>query len=303
MKFVPKGVTTAVATTLLKTRQSSPTILFAGGIAGVIVTTVLASRATLRLDEKLTDVNDKLAQISETDILANGVEYTDKDKKHDKAIVLIGAAVDITKLYGPAFLVGVASITMLAGSHNILTKRNAAVTAAYAALDKGFREYRARVVEDLGEEKDRFYLNDVKTHRHAHVDENGKKTIVETHKATATSAYGRVFDRSNPNWTDRHENVLIFIKSVENMLTQQLQANGFLFLNDALKDLGFERNVEEGAVVGWMVGNGDGYVDFGIWDDRNTVQALNFIHGREDEIYINFNVDGLIFGKKGGKNG
>ena len=47
------------------------------------------------------------------------------------------------------------SIAALTRSHNILTKRNAALTAAYGALEKGFSEYRARVVEKYGEEEDR----------------------------------------------------------------------------------------------------------------------------------------------------
>lgn len=47
------------------------------------------------------------------------------------------------------------SITSILASNNILRKRNVALTAAYATLDKCFKEYRGNVVERFGEQVDR----------------------------------------------------------------------------------------------------------------------------------------------------
>lgn len=62
---------------------------------------------------------------------------------------------ELAKLYAPSVLLGVASITSILASNNILRKRNVALTAAYATLDKCFKEYRGNVVERFGEQVDR----------------------------------------------------------------------------------------------------------------------------------------------------
>lgn len=71
------------------------------------------------------------------------------------AIVYVQTGVKFAKLYGPSVVLGVLSITSILASNNILRKRNVALGAAYAAIDKGFKEYRSRVIERFGEEVDR----------------------------------------------------------------------------------------------------------------------------------------------------
>ena len=48
------------------------------------------------------------------------------------------------------------------------------------------------------------------------------------------------------------------------------------------------------AVVGWVLGNGDNCIDFGIWDSANE-KARDFVNGREGAILLDFNVDGVIY--------
>lgn len=294
MKFVPNAISSKAALAVLKTQKHSPKLLFAGGVVGVVGTVVLASRATLKVDEVLTATNDKLSDIRSLD---GDERYSAEDAQKDKAIVYAHAALAIGKLYAPAVGLGVLSIGMLAGSNHILTKRNAALTAAYAAVDKGFREYRERVASEFGEEKDKEFLYGVETKTHVHTDKNGKKVKTETKVATKVSDYGRLFHEGNPNWNRTPEYNFLFLRGIQQMANDQLRSRGFLLLNDVYDDLGLERT-QAGCVVGWLAdGDGDGYVDFGIFDDASALRIYDYVTGREGELYLDFNVDGIIYDK------
>jgi hypothetical protein len=293
MKFVPNAVSSKLAVAALKAQKHSPTLLFAGGVVGVAATVVLACRATLKVDAILKVAESKLEDIEDL----KHEHYSENDRRKDEIIVRVQAFMSITKLYGPALLVGVASIAALAGSHNILTKRNAAITAAYAALDKGFKEYRARVVDDLGDLKDQEYLRGLQVQKVVKTDASGKKTQDDALVPTGVSPYGILFREGNPNWQRQPEYNYLFLRGIQNMANDRLQAKGFLLLNDVYDDLGIDRT-PAGCVVGWLAnGDGDGYVDFGIFDDKDALRIHDYITGREGELYLDFNVDGVVYEK------
>ena len=62
MKFVPKAVTQSISTSVLNTKKNSPHIFFGVGLGGIILSTVLACRATLKVedivDEAQYDINE-----------------------------------------------------------------------------------------------------------------------------------------------------------------------------------------------------------------------------------------------------
>lgn len=296
MKFVPIKVSRKVAMAALKTQKHSPTLLFAGGVVGVIGTVVLASKATLRLDDEiLVTVEDKLEQIKAHADVTGSDAYSDKDILHDKTVVYTQAAIKIAKLYGPALCLGVVSIGMLAGSHRILSKRNAALTAAYAGLDKAFREYRGRVIDELGEEREQRIWAPTETV--IETDADGKKVKVERSTGKGGSPYAVVFDETNPNWNRELEFNQFFLASQLTYANERLRARGFLFLNDVYQALGFPVT-KDGQVVGWLAdGTGDGYVSFGIFDENNEIQGSKFVSGEERSVWLDFNVDGNVLDK------
>jgi hypothetical protein len=76
-----------------------------------------------------------------------------------------------------------------------------------------------------------------------------------------------------------------------------LQSRGYLFLNEVLDAL--DINITQaGQQVGWIRnGDGDNYVDFGIFDDEMKPEHYDFFTGRENAVWLDFNVDGLILNK------
>ena len=264
----------AVAPRMLGIRASAPKLFFVGGIVGVVATTVLACRATLKLETTLDD------HVNEDDELNR-----------------VRAAVSVVRLYAPAAIVGVASITMLTQSHNILVRRNAALSAAYTTLERGFNEYRARVVEKYGKDEDDRLRYGFEVEK---VTKGDKKSVVHhAHPESGASIYAVFFDEYNPNWSKDPEINKLFLKAQQNYFNDLLRARGHVFLNEVYSELGFG-HTKAGAVVGWKLSpEGDNFIDFGVFSADAPDQIREFVNGREGSVLLDFNVDGLIYNKIG----
>ena len=133
----------------LKVKKHSPEILVVIGVVGVVTSTVMACKATTKASDVIEEHKkemDDIHFVAET----KPEKYSEEDFQKDTAIVYTQTAVKLAKLYAPAVAIGAVSIACIIGSHNILTKRNAALAAAYTAVDKTFKEYRNRVVDRFG---------------------------------------------------------------------------------------------------------------------------------------------------------
>jgi hypothetical protein len=292
MKLVPEAVSRKVAHTALLSQKNSPQILFGAGIAGMIGSTVLACRATLKMDELLekTQNDVKIAKSIEHR------EYSEKDRQKDVSLIYVQTSMNIVRLYGPAVILGGASIAALTQSHNLLSKRNAALTAAYAALEKSYNEYRARVVEKYGEEEDRHLRYGTEVVE-IEDEASGQKVEVVRVASGEPSAYARFFDQLCSSWSKDPEYNFLFIRCQQNYANDLLKARGHVMLNEVYDMLGIPRS-KAGAVVGWILmpdGSTDNYIDFGVFDDND--RARDFVNGREGSILLDFNVDGVIFDK------
>lgn len=294
MRFVPDGVSRTLARQALLSKKHSPAILFGAGVAGAIGSTVLACKATLKLEEVLDKAEGDL-EIAKTLVHH---EYSELDRASDVRLIYIRSAVEVGKLYAPAIGLGVLSIAALTQSHNILTKRNAALTAAYAAIERGFSEYRSRVVERYGSAVDEeFRYGNQKVE--IIDEETGRKKSVVRHNTTDASIYARFFDEYSTYWSVQPEYNRLFLKCQQNHANDLLRARGHVFLNEVYDSLGIARS-KAGSVVGWILTKdqqGDNYIDFGIFDDARTDAIRDFVNGREASILLDFNVDGVIFDK------
>lgn len=279
-------VTQAVAKQTLKLSHNSPHILFGFGVVGVVGATVLACRATLKLEKTLEDIQDDLEGVKDDRVPSDNV-------KKDLAYAYGKGALDLAKLYGPSVVVGGVSVALLTSSHVQLTRRNAALTAAYTGLHQAYSEYRKRVAEHVGEDAERNLYYGVKTE--PGVDENGKKAVGKTIDPNSLSVYAKIFGEMNPNWNSDPEVNRLFLQCQQNYFNHVLHARGHVFLNEVLDALGFERT-HAGQIVGWAISKpgdvteGDGYVDFRMFDPANS----NFINGYEKSVLLDFNVDGPV---------
>jgi hypothetical protein len=273
--------TSGVGRQLLTLQKNSPRILFAAGVTGVVVAAVLACRATLKVEEVL-DEHEELIDRA--------------DGQQAAALVYFRTATKLSAMYAPAVIIGAASIAALTGAHVTLTRRNAAAVAAYAALDKGFRAYRARVVAELGEEKDREYRYGAQDKEIVEETEQGPKvSTIQVAGPEGASIYARWFDDSCSAWQKQPEYNRIFLKCQQNYANDMLNARGHVLLNDVYDMLGLKRS-QPGTVVGWVKGDGDGYIDFGIFNGE-THTTRDFVNGWSDRVLLDFNVDGIIYDK------
>lgn len=289
-----------------KFKKHSPELLVGAGIVGVVTSAVMACKATTKLDEVLAEPKEKIEKIHEfmenPEAVPEGKEYTEEDGKKDLTIMYVQSAVKVAKLYAPSVILGAVSIGAIVGGHNILRKRNVALAAAYATIDKGFKEYRGRVIERFGAELDKElkYNTKVKEIEETVVDEKGKeKTVkksVNVVDPNKYSDYARFFDDGCTGWTKDPEYNLMFLKDQQRFANDVLQTKGHLFLNEVYDLLGIPRT-KAGQVVGWIYDEkhpvGDNFVDFGIYDIYNT-KTRDFVNGIERTILLDFNVDGNI---------
>lgn len=286
---IKNTLTRTIARQKFRIHKNSPHILFGLGIAGVVTSTVLACKATLKADSMFAEMKAEIDAVKNEEPVdvGNAVAFGRKDL----AYVYCRNVARFTQTYAPALAVGGVSIALLTGSHIQLTRRNTALTIAYAGLHKAYAEYRDRVRAELGEEKelDLYFGATEETV----VGENGKKEFQKVVDPNKLSPYARFFDEGSPNWQKNAEINRLFIQCQQNYANNVLQARGYLFLNEVYQMLGIDWS-SAGQAVGWFLNDeGDNFVDFGIFEARNA----NHVNGSERSILLDFNVDGVIIDK------
>lgn len=298
---IMKSVNGVASKTVMKLKKHSPEILVIAGIAGTVVSAVLACKATTKVAEILDETKGTLDTIHEgmeTGAI-NGQEYTTEDGKKDTVVVYAQTGMKLAKLYAPAIILGTLSITSILASNNILRKRNVALGAAYAAIDKSFKEYRGRVIERFGEQVDTELKYGIKAKKFEEIEvdpETGKEKKVKKTVMVADpnlqSDYAVYFDSKSRNYETNPDYNRMFLKAQQAFANDKLQTRGHLFLNEVLDDLDLPRT-PAGQIVGWTKDGPDGYVNFRIVEvERETEDGRH-----EPALLLDFNVEGNIWEK------
>ena len=299
---IMRNVSSTFNKVAIKLKKHSPEILVVAGIVGVVTSTVLACKATTKvgkvLDNTRNDI-DTIHDATEKGVTKAGEEYSVDDSKKDLTIVYAHTGVNLVKLYAPSVALGTLSIAGIVASHNILKKRNVAIAAAYATVDKTFKEYRSRVVDRFGAEVDKELRYNIKAKKIEEVvkdPETGKEKKVKSTVGIANpdvNDYARFFDETCLNYEENMDYNIMFLHSQEQYANDRLKADGYLFLSDVYEALGIKRT-KMSQTVGWVYRpenpDGDNFVDFGILEtNRETEDG-----GYEKAILMEFNVDGPI---------
>lgn len=307
MKLTEK-VGKAFNKTKFTVKKYSPEILMIGGAIGVVSSAIMACRATTKLSKVMTEHKTTIEQIhhvtNHPEVLPENQTYTQVDAKKDIRLTYAHTGLNLVKLYAPSVILGTLSLTCMITSNNILRNRNAALAAAYTAVDKGFKTYRKNVVERFGEEVDKElkYSIKAKEFEETETDEKGKekkvKKTVDVAGLEQYSPYAKFFDCGCDNWQKDTDHNLWYLRQQQNYANEKLKAQGYLFLNDVYDMLGIPRT-KPGQVVGWIYDDknpnhtGNNYVDFGIYN-INKEANRDFVNGYEPVILLDFNVDGPI---------
>lgn len=293
---ISSSLTRVIGTTGFRLKQYSPEILTAAGVSGLVASGVLASRASLKLSDILEEKNESLTKIKEVKA-AYPEEYPDNVKNSDLVKTYINTGVKLLKLYGPALSLAAVSIVSIISSQGIMRKRNLALVGAYKAIESTFREYRARVAEEIGLDKEEALFYEEFSKEEV-VNNKGEKTSVETSRFPGYSPYAKFFDEYSDNWQKDADHNLMFLRTQQAYFNERLLAYGHVFLNEVYDALGIPRT-QAGQFVGWVVGNGDSFIDFGIYDpEKGSKEKFEsrkaFVNGLEKSILLDFNVDGPI---------
>lgn len=303
-----KNVTRGLNRVVFQLKKKSPELLLIGGVVCGAACVVTACKATRKVDAILDEAKDAVDKIHEVKDHPEkyDTEYSVDDAKKDLTITYVKTGVKLAKLYAPAIILGTISVTAILGSHNIMKRRNVALAAAYATVNKSFKDYRSRVVERFGDDLDKELKYNIKAKEveETVTDEKGKEKTVKKNinvveDPSNISAYAKFFDAASINWEKNPEANLMFLRAQQQYANDLLVARGHLFLNEVYDMLGIERT-KAGQVVGWIYDpknpNGDNYIDFGIYD-VNKAKNRDFVNGYEPVILLDFNVDGNIWDK------
>lgn len=241
-----KSVSTIAKSVKNALAQHSPEILTGIGIAGMITTTILAVRATPKAMQRIKEKQEEL--------------YPDSTQK----LTPVETVKATWKCYVPAAITGVASTACLIGASSVNLKRNAALATAYKLSETALTEYREKVIETIGEKKERAVRDKVAEEQLRKAPANQTAIIV--------SGGGRTlcFDAITKR---KFMSDIETIKSVVNELNRRM-VNGedYISLNEFYYAIGLEP-VDLGEELGWNVSRGLIEVDFSAQLDTDGTPA------------------------------
>lgn len=124
--------------------ENSPSILTAIGVTGTITTAYLTGKASYESAFRiLEESHDQMQQ---------GIP-----KKLSKREI----AELVWPLFIPAAITGATTVACIVGANRVGARRAAALTAAYSLSEKAYSEYRDKVVETLGEKKEKAVRDEI----------------------------------------------------------------------------------------------------------------------------------------------
>jgi hypothetical protein len=226
--------------------KHSPEILTGLGIAGMAATTVLAVKATpkaiLLLKEAENEKGDSLTKMEMVKVA--------------------------WKPYIPAAVSGVASISCLIGASSVNARRNAALAAAYNISQTALTEYKDKVVETIGEKKERAIKDKIAKEK-VEKDPVTRSEVIITEKGN-TLCYDAATGRYFKSDIDK-------IKNAVNELNFKMLNEMYVSLNDFFDKLGLS-HTELGNELGWNLDGGQVEVDFSsqIADDGTPCLVIGY---------------------------
>lgn len=205
--------------------KHSPEILTGLGIAGMVTTTILSVKAT-----------PKAMKICEVERLNRVNEYEEEPTK----LEYVKAC---WKCYIPAAVTGTVSIACLIGASSVNVRRNTALATAYKLSETALTEYREKVVETIGEKKEKTIKEAIAKDK-IEKDPVTQQNIIVTDKGD-TLCYDELFGRYFKSDIDK-------LKKIENDLSFRMRNEDYISLNEFYYEVGLD-SVKAGDLIGWNI--------------------------------------------------
>ena len=208
------------------TMDNAPSICTAIGVVGTVSTAYLTGKASIKAARI---IDREREQWNSRDPFASMEKFK-----------------LVWTLYIPPVGVCVVTVIAIIGANRIGSRRAAALAAAYSISEKAFTEYKEKVVERLGEKKERVFRDDIAQDQ---VNRNpvGKREVIITGNGDVLcydSLTGRYFNSSIES-----------LRRAENTINKKILADNYASLTDFYDLVGLSSTTisEE---VGWNLDNG-----------------------------------------------
>lgn len=129
----------------------SPTILTTVGVVGTITTAYLAGKVSFEAADMIR--------------LKEGLDYRSEDDRRDPRERIKDRVELVWKLYIPVIATGSAAVTCIIAANTVGNRRYAAMAAATSVLERGYDEYKAKVIEKIGEKKEELVRSEIAADR------------------------------------------------------------------------------------------------------------------------------------------
>lgn len=316
-KTISSTILSSASTTMVTCKAHSAEIFLWLGFGGVLVGTGLACKAAIESSKIIEEEKKSLRPIPEKPEEAEGDEETTEEKfeelvdiaKRNNRKVYLRIVRKVFKKALPAIIIMGLSLASILQSNHIMKQRNLGLAAAYAAIDKAYTSYRQRVVDRFGEDVDKELAYGVKSEsvETTYLDENGEvKTKKEIKYVSDLHEYGpyAVNFTEESDFYEASDTANTFVlNSAQSYFNSLLVIKKVVTLNEVLdKILGPTRGSKAlrkaGMVVGWIYDpennkEGDNSIVFNIF----RVTRKNQFGYEEEQIIVDFNVDGMIYNK------
>lgn len=209
--------------------KHSPELLIGFGIAGMVTSIVLAVKATPRALELIEEKRDEL------------------ELGADEKLPVVETVKATWKCYIPTVTTCAVSAACLIGANSVNARRNAALATAYNLSTSALAEYKDKVIETVGEKKERVIREKVAEDK-LKKEPSNKSQIIVTGDGSS-----RFYDDITKR---RFISDIEKVKRIQNELNaRMLEGEDYISLNDFYYELGLEA-VNFGDDIGWTVRNG-----------------------------------------------
>lgn len=213
-----------------KVVKKAPDLLIFGGIGAIAAGSYFVAKGAIKSVDILADESLDMDDLNEME--------EGEERAKAKLAVKKETAWKLFKAYAPAIIFMTTGVGMILCGRGIMKKRYLALSSAYAALNETLDNYRSRVRNEVGDEKEYNLFHDIHEETVEYTDENGKKKKKNV-KQIGGSGHPLefIFDEANDHWKGYPGSNYYVLLNAASTANNKLYIKGYLTLAEVLEDL------------------------------------------------------------------